>query len=235
MSFQHSYCSHFPSTPDLPYASVGSSIPVPPSRAQGDPSACPRCPCRLFGQPMALPAWPIASLASPRDRDRQCPGRGHFHKQQHCQAARTYGELAGICDCSCRAVYLCVNLITEPQNYAQGEATAPAVTSPLPRSPGTVVPGAKPQSWAQRGAWSTSHIPSLLPALQPSHPECLMTSGSAATPSRCLPAAHGHGWAQMASGSVPWEAGAGHTGCSAVLGEVNQHKLLEPSSPGSCY
>lgn len=191
MSFQCSYCSHFPSTPDLPYTSVGSScasIPVPPSRAQGGPRVCLRCPCRVFGQPMAPPAWTIACL-SQGDRDRQCPGRGHFHKQQHCQAARAYGELAGIPDCSCRVVFLRVKLITEPRNYARGEVTAPAVTSPPATLPGSC--GARSQAPILGSVRCLQHF--LLPALQPSHPGCLMTSGSAATPSRCLPAAHGHG------------------------------------------
>lgn len=166
---------------------------------------------------MALPAQTLTGLVSPRDRDRQCPGRGCFHKQQHCQAARAYGELAGICDCSCRAVFLCVKLITEPQNHAQGGVTAPAVTSPLPSSQG-MVPGAKPQPWAQGGAWSTSHVPSLLAALQPSHPSCLMTSGSASTPPRCLPAAHGHGHSWRVA-AFPGKPGPGTEAALPVLGE----------------
>lgn len=195
----------------------------------------------MFGHPMALPAWTAASLVSPGDRARQGPGRGRFHEQQHCQAARAYGELAGICNCSCRVVFLRVKLITELQNDARGRVTAPAATSPLPPSQGTVVPGAKPQSWAQRGARSTSHVPSLLPALRPSHPGCLMTSGSAGTPSRCLPAAQGHGhrWRVAA---LPGKLGPGTQAALPVLGSFSPcwgrnepAQTPRVSSPGNCY
>lgn len=40
---------------------------------------------------------------------------------------------------------------------------------------------------------------------------------------------------QMGSASVPWKAGARHAGCPACAGgQMNQHKHLEVSSPGSC-
>lgn len=150
----------------------------------------------------------------PKEQGQAVPRQVMLHKQQHCQAARAYGELAGICDCSCRAVFLCVKLITESQNYAQGEVTAPAVTSSLPPSQGAVVPGAKPHSWAQRGAWRClEHSPcpfsppssAIAPKLADDKWQCCHTFQMFA----CCPRA------QMVSGSIPWKAGARHTGCSA--------------------
>lgn len=96
MSFQHSCCCHFPSTPDLPYSSVGSScasIPVPPSQPRVTPVPAQGVQAGVLASPWLqqhrlLPAW--------------CPqgtgtgtGRGHLTSSSTVrQPEHTENELA---------------------------------------------------------------------------------------------------------------------------------------------